>query len=223
MKASTFQTLILGLLCLAVSGLTGALYNQHQRTAELQASAAKSTPHLESLQRDSSKLLDAQEALRHELDELRFAVDSGAQQASTLDPLLDQWAQEIQALRNELATRAAETELTALRARIEQAEQQLESLKAKPHSSAPPSPAKPRKAVRPPIPAPLSLPFTVLGTESRAGERFLVTAPLGSRSLAEVRLLHHGERIGSWHLKTLGATTAIFTVPERPDQIIPLP
>ncbi|HFH3285706.1 chemotaxis protein [Pseudomonas aeruginosa] len=223
MKASTFQTLILGLLCLAAAGLAGALYNQHQRTAELQASAAKSTPHLESLQRDSSKLLDAQEALRHELDELRFAVDSGAQQASTLDPLLDQWAQEIQALRNDLGERATETELAALRTRVEQAEQQLKSLKAKLRSNAPSPPAKPRKAVRPSIPAPLSPPFTVLGTEFRGGERFLVAAPLGSRSLAEVRLLHHGERIGSWHLKTLGTASAIFTVPERPDQIIPLP
>ena len=41
MKASTFQTLILGLLCLAVAGLAGQLYNQHQRIAELQTSAAR--------------------------------------------------------------------------------------------------------------------------------------------------------------------------------------
>ena len=37
MKASTFQTLIIGLLCLAAAGLSGGLYNQYQRAAELQS------------------------------------------------------------------------------------------------------------------------------------------------------------------------------------------
>ncbi len=36
MKASTFQTLIVGSLCLAVSGLSGGLYNQYQRVTELE-------------------------------------------------------------------------------------------------------------------------------------------------------------------------------------------
>jgi hypothetical protein len=223
MKGSTLQTLILGLMCLAVAGLGGALYNQHQRIADLQDASVTPAQHLDTLQQDSNSLLAAQEALRHEVKELRLAVDSGAQQASTLDPLLDQWAQEIQALRDGLAARASETALAALRTRTEQVEQQLQALNAKPPSTAPPPPAKPRKAARPPVPAPLSPPFTVLGIESRGGERFLTAALLGSRSLAEVRLLHHGERIGSWYLKTLSPTTATFTVPNQPDQIVPLP
>ncbi|MDH1440372.1 chemotaxis protein [Pseudomonas sp. GD03721] len=222
MKASTFQAFILGLLCLVVAGVAGTLYNQHQRIVELQTTTAKPEQHLESLQQDSSRLLDAQEALRQELDALRLAVDNSAQ-ANTLDSQQDQWTQEIQALRNELAARATGTELAALQARIEQAEQQLQALQAKPRRATARPPAKPRKPLRPPVPAPLPPPFTVLGTESRGGERFLLAAPLGSRSLAEVRLLHHGERIGTWHLKTLGASTAIFAVPEQPDQTIPLP
>lgn len=222
MKASTFQTLILGFLCLAAAALAGALYNQQQRIAELQSAAAKPTRHLQSLQQDSSRLREAQEALRQEMDELRLALDNGARQTDTLAPLQDQWAQEIQALRDELSTRSSETELATLRERLEQTEQKLQALEAKRLSTAPPY-GHARKAVRPPAPAPVSPPFTVLGSESRGAERFLVLAPLGSRSLAEVQLLRRGERIGSWHLKTLGYGAAIFTVPERPDQIIQLP
>jgi hypothetical protein len=223
MKGATLQTLILGLLCLAVTGLGGALYNQHQRIADLQVASVTPAQHLDTLQQDSNSLLAAQEALRHEVKALRLAVDSGAQQASTLDPLLEQWAQEIQALRDGLAARASETALAALRTRTEQVEQQLQVLNAKPPRRVPPPPAKPRKAARPLVPAPLSPPFTVLGIESRGGERFLTAAPLGSRTLAEVQLLHLGERFGSWHLKTLSPTTATFMVPNQPDQIVPLP
>ena len=222
MKASALQTLILGLLCLAVAGLAGTLYKQHQRIAELQTATAKHAQQLDTLQQDSNSRRDVQEALSVELKELRLAVESGVQQTNTLDPLLDQWAQEVQTLRDGLATRATETALAALRTRVEQTEQQLQAVKAKPSSAVPP-PAKSKKTARPPRPAPVSPPFTVMAIESRGGERFLTAAPLGSRSLAEVRLLHRGERIGSWHLKTLGLTTAIFSVPAQPDQIIPLP
>ena len=223
MKATTFQSLVVGLLCLAAAGLSGALYNQHQRVAKLQATADKSAQRLDGLLHDADNLRNTQQTLGLELKELRLAVDSGAQQAITLDPLLDQWAHEIQELHDGLAARANKTELSALQTRIKDVERQLQALKSKPPSAAASRPRKPRKAARAPHPAPPSPPFEVLGIESRGGERFLTTAPLNNRSLTEVRLLHSGERIGSWQLKTLGATTAIFTVRDRPDQIIPLP
>lgn len=223
MKASTFQTLIIGLLCLAIAGLSGGLYNQYQRMAELQNTSNQHLQTLGTLQRDSSALKDAQEKLQFALKDLRQMVDTGEQQANTLDPMLDQWAQEIQELRDGLAARTTEADMTALRARLEQVEQQLLDLRSKPSvPSPPPSTAKPKKNALP-QPAPLSPPFSVLGVETRGGERFLAVAPHDSRSLVDVRLLHNGEQTGTWRLKVLEPTSAIFAVVAQPDQTVQFP
>ena len=218
MKASTFQTLIVGSLCLAVSGLSGGLYNQYQRVAELQSTNTQYRQTLDTLQHDSSALKDAQEKLQYALKDLKQMVDTGEQQANTLDPMLDQWAQEIQELRDGLAARATQADLTALRPRLEQVEQQTKSFPPPPT----PSSTKPKKTVRP-NPAPLSPPFSVLSVESRGGERFLVVAPHDSRSLTDVRLLHSGEQQGAWRLKILEPNSAIFAVAAQPDQTVQLP
>ncbi|WP_460103504.1 chemotaxis protein [Pseudomonas sp. H1_D04] len=223
MKASTFQTLIIGLLCLAVAGLSGGLHNQYQRMAELQSTNTQYRQTLDTLQRDSSALKDAQEKLQYALKDLKQMVDTGEQQANTLDPMLDQWAQEIQELRDGLAGRATVADLTVLRARLEQVEQQLLELKNQPSPPPPTSSVtKPKKTARP-KPAPLSPPFSVLGVESRGGERFLAVAPPDSRSLRDVRLLHNGEQLGTWHLKVLEPNSAIFAVAAQPDQTVHLP
>lgn len=223
MKASTFQTLIIGLLYLAVAGLSGGLYNQYQRMAELQSTNTQYRQTLDTLQRDSSALKDAQEKLQYALKDLKHMVDTGEQQANTLDPMLDQWAQEIQELRDGLTARATAADMTALRARLEQVEQQLLELKTQP--STPPSTsstAKPKQTAHP-KPISLSPPFSVLSVESRGGERFLAVAPHDSRSLMDVRLLHSGEQLGTWHLKVLEPNSAIFAVAAQPDQTVHLP
>ena len=221
MKASTFQTLIMGLLCLAVAGLSGGLYNQYQREAELQSTDTQYRQTLDTLQRDSSALKDAQEKLQYALKDLKQMVDSGEQQANTLDPMLDQWAQEIQELRDGLAARATAADMTALRARLEHVEQQLVDLKTQPSPPAS-SVTKPKQTARP-KPAPISPPFSVLSVESRGGERFLAVTPHDSRSLMDVRLLHSGEQLGAWQLKVLELNSAIFAVTAQPDQTVHLP
>ena len=223
MKASTFQTLIIGLLCLAVAGLSGGLYNQYQHMAELQSTNTQYRQTLDTLQRDSSALKDAQEKLQYALKDLKQMVDTGEQQANTLDPMLDQWAQEIQELRDGLTARATAADMTALRARLEQVEQQLLEIKNQP--STPPSTsstAKPKQTAHP-KPTPLSPPFSVLSVESRGGERFLAVAPPDSRSLMDVQLLHSGEQFGAWSLKVLESNSAIFAVAAQPDQTVHLP
>ncbi|MCA4963612.1 chemotaxis protein [Pseudomonas sp. Y24-6] len=223
MKASTFQNLIIGLLCLAIAGLSGGLYNQYQRLAELQNTNTQYRQTLDTLQRDSTTLMDTQEKLQYALKDLKQMVDSGEQQANTLDPMLDQWAQEIQELRDGLTARATAADMTALRARLEQVEQQLLELKTQP--STPPSTsstAKPKQTAHP-KPISLSPPFSVLSVESRGGERFLAVAPHDSRSLMDVRLLHSGEQLGTWHLKVLEPNSAIFAVAAQPDQTVHLP
>ncbi|MCD7038841.1 MULTISPECIES: chemotaxis protein [Pseudomonas fluorescens group] len=223
MKASTFQTLIVGSLCLAVAGLSGGLYNQYQRMTELQSTNTQYRQTLDALQRDADALKDAQEKLQYALKDLKQIVDTGEQQANTLDPMLDQWAQEIQELRDGLVGRATVADLTVLRARLEQVEQQLLELKNQPSPPPPTSSVtKPKKTARP-KPAPLSPPFSVLGVESRGGERFLAVAPPESRNLGDVRLLHNGEQLGTWHLKVLEPNLAIFAVAAQPDQTVHLP
>jgi hypothetical protein len=223
MKASTFQTLIVGLLCLAIAGLSGGLYNQYQRMAELQSTDTQYRQTLDTLQRDANALKDAHEKLQYALKDLKQLVDTGEQQANTLDPMLDQWAQEIQELRDGLAARATVADLTVLRARFEQVEQQFLDLKPQP-SPPPPTPLapKPKQTART-KPVPLSPPFSVLSVESRGGERFLAVAPPDSRSLMDVRLLHNGEQFGAWYLKVLESNSAIFAVAAQPDQTVHLP
>jgi len=223
MKDSTFQTLIIGLLCLAIAGLSGGLYNQYQRVAELHSTNTQYRQTLDTLQRDSNALKETQEKLQYALKDLKQMVDSGEQQTNTLDPMLDQWAQEIQELHDGLAARAPVADLTALRTRLEQVEQQLLDLRTLP-SPPPPTPAatKPKKTARP-KPALLSPPFSVLSIESRGGERFLAVAPYNSRALIDVRLLHRGEEFGAWHLKVLEPNSAIFAVAAQPDQTVHLP
>lgn len=223
MKATTFQTLIVGSLCLAVFGLSGGLYNQYQRVTELENASAQRLQTLDTLQRDSSTLLDAQEKLQYALKDLKQMVDSGEQQANTLDPMLDQWTQEIQELRDGLAARATEADMIALRARLEHVEQQLLDLKSQPPLPPPtPSSAKPKKTAQP-KPAPLLPPFSVLSVEYRGGERFLAVAPPTSRSLNDIQLLHNGEQFGTWQLKVLEPNAAIFAVTAHPDQTVHLP
>ena len=223
MKASTFQTIIVGLLCLAVAGLSGGLFNQYQRMAELQSTNTQRFQTLDTLQRDLSALRDAQEKLQYSLKDLKQMVDTGEQQANTLDPMLDQWAQEIQEMRDGLAERATVKDLTALSGRFEHVEQQLLELKTQPSLPPPTSSANKPKKTAPPKPVPLSPPFSVLGVESRGGERFLAVAPHDSSSLMDVRLLHSGEQLGAWHLKVLEPNSAIFAVAAQPDQTVHLP
>ncbi|CAH0138515.1 chemotaxis protein [Pseudomonas sp. WS 5532] len=223
MKASTFQTIIVGLLCLAVAGLSGGLFNQYQRMAELQSTNTQRFQTLDTLQRDLSALRDAQEKLQYSLKDLKQMVDTGEQQANTLDPMLDQWAQEIQEMRDGLAERATVKDLTALSGRFEHVEQQLLELKTQPSLPPPTSSANKPKKTAPPKPVPLSPPFSVLGVESRGGERFLAVAPHDSSSLIDVRLLHAGEQFGAWHLKVLEPHSAIFSVVAQPDQTVQLP
>lgn len=223
MKASTFQTVIVGLLCLVIAGLSGGLYNQYQRVAELQSTNTQYQQALDTLQRDANALKDAQEKLQYALKDLKQVVDSGEQQTNTLDPMLDQWAQEIQELHDGLADRATVADLTALRARFEYVEQQFLDLKTQPSPPPPTSSAtKPKQKARP-KPVPLSPPFSVLSVESRGGERFLAVAPHDSRSLTDVRLLHSGEQLGAWRLKVLELNSAIFAVAAQPDQTVQVP
>lgn len=56
------------------------------------------------------------------------------------------------------------------------------------------------------------IPFRILGTEMRGGEPFLSLMPLGASSLADVRVLRVGERLGDWQLTKLDSQAADFVI-----------
>ncbi len=219
MKVATFQTLIMGLLCLAVAGLSAGMYNLSQRVAHLQSESAQERQTLSRLQQQSIAFKDAHEQVQSTLNALTQKVDTPP--PTHPDPLLDQWAPALQALRDDLTGRASVNDMTVLSVRLAHLEQQLLALK---HTPLPvrPAAAKPKQPA-PAKPAPLIPPFSVLSIESRGEERFLAVAPLGSHRLSDVRLLRRGEQFGAWHLKTLGTHSATFAVAARPDQTVPLP
>ncbi|MBB6366669.1 outer membrane murein-binding lipoprotein Lpp [Xanthomonas sacchari] len=88
------------------------------------------------------------------------------------------------------------------------------------HVAAHKAPAAPRKArlsegaaAREAAPSPP--PFTVLGTEMRAGVPFLAVGPSGQASPAQVRLLREGEQESGWRLEVIEPETAVFAVGEQ--------
>ena len=107
------------------------------------------------------------------------------------------------------ADHAAAGELALLKERLDRLEARVVSTRQAPTPQAAPTP---RPA--PPEPTPPRIaepPFRLLGTELRAGERFLSIAPSGSRSLAEIRILRPGESQDGWRLDSLDGRTAVFS------------
>ena len=55
-----------------------------------------------------------------------------------------------------------------------------------------------------------NLPFTVMGTELRGGERFLSILPTGNAAFSEMRVLRPGETDSGWRLQAIDGQTAVF-------------
>lgn len=105
------------------------------------------------------------------------------------------------------AGNAGADDLQSLRTRVEQFEARLEKLRQAPVAAA----ASARPQVRPPgKPKGVEPPFTAVGIELRGGERFLSIAPVGTSSLAQIRLLRVGESEAGWRLEAIEAKTAVF-------------
>ncbi|HCF4366165.1 TPA: hypothetical protein NI671_002596 [Pseudomonas aeruginosa] len=98
-------------------------------------------------------------------------------------------------------------DLQSLRTRVEQLEARLEKLRQAPVAAA----ASARPQVLPPSkPKGVEPPLTPVGIELRGGERFLSVVPVGTSSLAQVRLLRVGESEAGWQLEAIEPRTAVF-------------
>lgn len=101
----------------------------------------------------------------------------------------------------------AADDLQALRTEIEQIKARLEAT-ARVAAAAPSrSPAR-RTAAKP---EPPRLPFRVVGTELRAGQRSVSIAPATGHFTADrVQVLLPGDAAGSWRLQAIDGNTAVF-------------
>ena len=100
------------------------------------------------------------------------------------------------------------SELASLRKRLDEIEARTQRARQVSPPAAP-APRPPQtESVQPRIVEP---PFRLLGTELRAGERFLSVAPEGAASLSAVRILRPGEIESGWRLESLDGHTAVFS------------
>ena len=114
-------------------------------------------------------------------------------------------AQRMTAVESGLDQRLTAASLSSLETRIDQLTSRLD----KPNQTTPVSvrarvihPTKPTQAA--------SLPFTVMGTELRGGERFLSILPTGTTAFSEIRVLRPGETDSGWRLQAIDGQTAVF-------------
>ena len=96
-------------------------------------------------------------------------------------------------------------DLNPLRDRLSAIEARLEDLK---HARA--AALARSRAAASTQPMATELPFTVLSTELRGGERFLAVAPAGAHSLGQVHVLGVGDVEDNWRLETLDGKATSF-------------
>lgn len=127
------------------------------------------------------------------LQELRQTLDSRAAQ-------LDQ----------SLATRAAQEDLIALRADLEQIRVRQTAARSNATS-------KPRAVLQTTAkPVEVLMPFRVIGSELRAGQRTVSIAPAsGDLSASQILVVLPGESVGPWRLEDIDRNTAVFRAGEQ--------
>lgn len=113
--------------------------------------------------------------------------------------------QRMTAVESGLDQRLTAASLSSLETRIDQLTSRLD----KPNQTTPVPvrtrvihPTKPTQAA--------SLPFMVMGTELRGGERFLSILPTGTAAFTEMRVLRPGEADSGWRLQAIDGQTAVF-------------
>ncbi|MCC8445495.1 hypothetical protein [Xanthomonas translucens] len=106
---------------------------------------------------------------------------------------------------------ASMDDLQALRAEVEQIKTRQATTRAA-------APAKPRSQSKPTAvqPEPAPLPFRIVGTELRAGQRSVSVAPAeGNFTADRVQVLLPGDVTGPWRLQVIEGNTAVFQAGEQ--------
>ncbi|WP_029220039.1 hypothetical protein [Xanthomonas cassavae] len=159
--------------------------------------------------------LDAEmQTLGDSVAQLRGAVEAAQRQPPPVSEVAFSAAQQaigecITRLEQAQAAAAKAEDLAALSARVDALQSQVAA-----RPSTVPKPRTSDASVPKTLP-PSPPPFTVLGTELRAGVPFLAIAPKDHASSAEVRLLREGDQERGWRLEAIERDTAQFTVGEQ--------
>ena len=184
-------------------GLTALVLVAFQATGDLagQSQLDSSAQRLQALESRVAEIADANRVLQERpapataaaLQELRQTLDSRAAQ-------LDQ----------SLATRAAQEDLIALRADLEQIRVRQTAARSNATS-------KPRAVLQTTAkPVEVLMPFRVIGSELRAGQRTVSIAPAsGDLSASQILVVLPGESVGPWRLEDIDRNTAVFRAGEQ--------
>ena len=224
MKSTSFQALVVGVLCLCTSGLAAVAVNQHRQLQALQAKPQNEMT-VSEYQRQWRELNDKQGLAETAIAQLRSTLSKLASTQTEHGEQTVQLASDIESLRVAKQAPTANLDLQPLELRLSLIEEQLAQVrlqaapqpKARPASVSSKSPAVPRPRPQPPTP-----PFSIMGSELRGPERFLSLLPLGDRTLSSVRLIQTGETFGGWRLDNLNTSTAVFSIAGQA-QTLPIP
>ncbi|MDP5774153.1 hypothetical protein P3801_22770 [Pseudomonas aeruginosa] len=190
--AVVVQSLLwLWLICLSVLVVLG-----YQTMSDL-ADQERLDTRLQRLEAQVAGLTETTQALQQ-----RPATATAAGLQDTRQALEARIAQVEQAL----GGHAAVDDLQALRAEVEQ-------IKARQAAARAAAPAKPRSTSKPAAakPEPPPLPFHVVGTELRAGQRSVSIAPsAGDFTPDQIQVLLPGDAVGPWRLLAIDGSAAVF-------------
>ncbi|MDM3391491.1 hypothetical protein OGV29_22260 [Citrobacter sp. Cb013] len=111
------------------------------------------------------------------------------------------------------ATRAQAERLNPINEQIKELERQVQTLSTSYQHLQQQSATRSRAKAKSPIPSPLwaaKAPFSLIGSEFRAGRQFAVIAPSGYRSLSQLQLVAPGDSVQGWQLLQLDGSHATF-------------
>lgn len=224
MNTTTFQGLVLGIVCVCTAGLGGVAVTQHRQLESLH-SARTSSDVLEQQDERWSKVERAQVKLQAALGPIQREQQQQADALEGLQQRTEQTATALQSLVDAPPPEPISEDLAPIENRLQMLEQRADAQDARlKQTSKPPRAAKPAKVVSKIQPSAKPVPpFEVLGLESRGAERFLAVLPSGEPALRYVRLLQPGETFGGWTLRVASTGTATFAIPGSPDQTLAIP
>ncbi|HBW0091076.1 hypothetical protein [Klebsiella aerogenes] len=111
------------------------------------------------------------------------------------------------------ATSAQAERLHPINEQIKALERQVQTLSTSYQHLQQQSATRSRAKAKSPIPSPLwaaKAPFSLIGSEFRAGRQFAVIAPSGYRSLSQLQLVAPGDSMQGWQLLQLDGSHATF-------------
>ncbi|MVT29597.1 hypothetical protein GO496_18960 [Acidovorax citrulli] len=186
---------------MVVGGVTAYNTAQLSRMAQ-EAKQANVDAEMQSLASSVAQLRGAFDAARRQPVPVSEAAFSTAQKAL---------GDRLTALEHAREGMARAEDLAALSSRIDA----LQAVVAARKAAAAPRQARAAESAATRERAPSPLPFTVLGSEMRAGVPFLAVVPSGPGSDSQVRLLREGEQERGWRLEVIEPQAAMFSVGDQ--------